>query len=366
MLQFTDFAQIGGLRKTQDGYLVGDVLCARTGCQQYLASELGMAGGGMVTVYRPESAVFAKDSLATYVGKPVTLGHPPEQVTADNWKEYAVGDIGEEIARDGECVRASIKMMDGKAIRAVDGGIREVSMGYTTPIVIVDGIAPDGTPYQAVQTGPIKINHLAFVPEARGGKKLRIGDSANSWGVSPVTVSDKEERQMADQTRKIKIGDMTIETTDAGAISALQDHAEKLQTALDAASAAKTKAEEELGAEKAKVAAMEKEKMTDAQIDARVAARAALIGDAKGLYPDLQTDGLTDAAIRKAVVIKAHGDAFIDGMSDAAIDGAYRVVMAAKPKDALAGVKVDAKVVADSAAIYAARDADMSNAWKGK
>jgi hypothetical protein len=81
--KFTDTVTLVGTRVTTDGYLVGEVRCARSGCQQYLASELGLVDsepGEVVNVYRPESAVFSKDSMATFVGKPVTVGHPPEMV----------------------------------------------------------------------------------------------------------------------------------------------------------------------------------------------------------------------------------------------------------------------------------------------
>lgn len=145
--------------------------------QPYHASELGVpASFGIVNVYRPEAVVFDKASLATCAGKPVTLDHPPEPVTAANRKRYAVGDIGTEIARDGEFVRVPIKLMDAAVIRAIQDGAREISMGYTTENRVEDGEAPDGTRYQAVGLGPIRINHLAIVCKARGGSSLRIGD----------------------------------------------------------------------------------------------------------------------------------------------------------------------------------------------
>lgn len=81
---FTDFAPINGTRITADGYMVAEVRCARTGCQDYRAEDFGLMGGGVITVYRPEEVVFDKASLATFAGKPVTMGHPAEPVTADN------------------------------------------------------------------------------------------------------------------------------------------------------------------------------------------------------------------------------------------------------------------------------------------
>jgi len=86
MLSFSDRVTMDSPRLTADGYMVATVRCARTGCQDYMASELGLDRPGVVTVYRPESAVFAKDSLASFAGKPITLNHPPVMATADNWK----------------------------------------------------------------------------------------------------------------------------------------------------------------------------------------------------------------------------------------------------------------------------------------
>ena len=232
MQKFTDRAMLSKPRKTADGYLVGEVRCARTGCQQYRASEIGLTGDQAVTVYRPDEAVFDKASLATYAGKPVTLNHPPVQVTADNWKAYAIGDIGTDIARDGEFVSVPYKIMDAAAIAAIDAGTREVSMGYTSGIEYRDGVAPDGTPYQAVQVGPIKINHLAIVPRARGGSQLRIGDAADNWGASPLTDAEMKGAEMP-ELRKIMVDGLQVETTDAAAMAI-----EKLQGQLAARDAA--------------------------------------------------------------------------------------------------------------------------------
>lgn len=375
-VQFADTATIKGFRDTADGYLVGDVLCARTGCQQYNASELGLPGNAVVTVYRPESAVFAKDSLATYAGKPVTLNHPPEMVTADNWKQYAAGQVGTDIARDGDFVRVSIAMMDSNTIKAVKDGTREISMGYTTPLEMRDGTAPDGTPYQAVQTGPIRINHLAVVPRARGGEKLRIGDSVHSWGASPLTVSDKKGGLMAD-LRKIMVDGLMVETTDAGAAAI-----EKLTKALDAAKAENLSAAEKAKVEKdkleaemaAKDAALEKAKkaeMTDAELDKRVAARADLVSKAKLIAKDVNTTGLSDADIRKAAVVAVIGDAAIEGKGAAYIDARFDVLVedatnANGGNDPIKDAKPSPKAMNDLNAVYLDRNKALEAAWKGK
>lgn len=336
MQKFTDRATLNKPRKTADGYLVGEVRCARTGCQQYRASEIGLTGDHAVMVYRPDDAVFDKASLATYAGKPVTLNHPPVQVTPDNWKAYAIGDIGTEIARDGEFVSVPYKIMDAAAIAAIDAGTREVSMGYTSGIEYRDGIAPDGTAYQAVQTGPIQINHLAIVPKARGGSNLRIGDAADTWGASPLTDAEMKGAEMP-ELRKIMVDGLQVETTDAAAMAI-----EKLQaanTALkDAMMTAEEKAKSDLAAKEkematkdADIAALKAAAMTDAMLDARVSARADLVAKAKAIAPAVVSAGLSDAAIRKAVVVAKIGDAAIAGKSEAYIDARFDILADADP-----------------------------------
>lgn len=334
-MQFVDQVPIAGARITTDGYLVAEVNCARVGCQNYLASDVGLDGGGLVSVFRPEETVFARDSLATFAGKPVTVGHPPVMVTADNWKQYAVGDIGTDIARDGEYVRVQIKLMDAAAIKAVMDGTREISMGYTTGLKLQDGIAPDGTPYRAVQTGPIRINHLAVVPLARGGSQLRIGDDAADlarWGASPVI--DRKDANMADviQTRTVMIDGLSVVTTDAGAQAI-----EKLQRQLsDAAkdfekkfAAAEEDKDKKMAAKDAEIATLTKQLgdtkalvLDAAALDKLIADRATLVTRAKALAPAVVTDGKSPAEIKKAVVLATRGAEMAD-KSEAYIDAAF-------------------------------------------
>ena len=328
-LRFTDSATLTGTRITEAGYLVADVRCARTGCQAYTAAEMGLIGDSMVNVYRSDEVVFDKASMATFAGKPVTVGHPAEPVTADNWKDHAVGDIGEEVARDGESIRVSIKLMDAAAIKAVQDGTREISMGYTTGVEMRDGVAPDGTPYQAVQTGPIKINHLAIVPKARGGENLRIGDNAGKWGATPSTVSNpKKETIMSDALTTVVLGDQAVQVTasDVATITKFKADADKRVADMETAHA------KEIADKDAEIAKLEAAKdaaegkvLSDADLDKRVADRADLIGKAKAIVADVKTEGLSDAAIRKAVVVAKLGDA-VAGKSEAYIDARFDIL----------------------------------------
>nr|WP_274425516.1 DUF2213 domain-containing protein [Chelativorans sp. YIM 93263] len=96
-------------------------------------------------VYRPGTEVFSTDSFNTYAHRPVTLDHPDQVVTADNWKDYAIGQTGGDVVRDGEFVRVPLVLMGSKAIDAVENGKRELSMGYSAELISTAARRPTAT-----------------------------------------------------------------------------------------------------------------------------------------------------------------------------------------------------------------------------
>ncbi|GFO81232.1 MAG: hypothetical protein A49_08590 [Methyloceanibacter sp.] len=333
-MRFVEDAALSGVRLTNDGYLVAEVRCARTGVQQYTGSEVGRPEIPVVNVYRPEEAVFAKDSLRSFAGKPITDNHPDEFVTADNWKKLAVGSIGGEVLRDGEYVRVSVMLMDQAVIDKVKAGKRELSMGYTHDMRWESGTAPDGTAYDAVMNN-FRMNHLAVVDAARAGHECRIGDGAQSWGAAPIHIADEKGSQMTDKLRNVMVDGIPVETTDQGAaaIEKLQNDkkaAEELMAGADEKhEAAIAEKDKELAAKDAEIADLKKKILDDAAVDAKVQARAALITDAKKLAKDAKFDGLSDAEIRKAAVVAVHGEDAIKGKSDAYIEAAFDLALKA-------------------------------------
>ncbi|MDX0408382.1 DUF2213 domain-containing protein [Sinorhizobium medicae] len=331
-MKFTDLAPIAGTRRTADGYLVADARTARTGIQLYAGHEVGKPEMSVVKVYRPEAQVFDKASLGSYAHKPVTNDHPDEAVTADNWKALSVGQIGDEVAREGEFVRIPLIVMDAAAIKAIDEGKRELSAGYTCDLAWEPGTTPAGEKYDAIQKD-IRINHVAIVQRGRAGSEARIGDGAGKWGVSPVNTQIADERIPKMDLRKILVDGLTVETTDQGAqaITKLQKDlessaakfadAEKAhQTALAAKDAELAKKDAEIDALKGKI-------LSDADLDKRVQARADLVTKAKVLAKDVKTEGLSDAAIRKAVVVAKLGDAAVADKSEAYIDARFDMLV---------------------------------------
>ena len=359
-MKLTDFASLDTVRITDEGYLVANVRTARIGTQDYFGAELNRPDLDRVTVYRDESEVFLKSSLQTFGLLPVTDDHPADLVTADTARMVSVGTTNEEVLRDGEYLRIGIKLTDAATIRKVQDGKRELSVGYVSELVWGDGIAPDGTAYQARQTNIVG-NHIAIVAAGRAGPMARIGDAIARWGASPIT--DEKDALMADaiQTRTVLIDGLSVVTTDAGA-QAL----EKLQKTITDMAAAEKKAldkkDAELAAKDAELATMAKSVLSDADLDAKVAARADLIGKAKAIAKDLATAGLSDAAIRRAAVVARLGDAALIGKSEAYVDARFDIFSedSAKGDPVADALKTGVAVVTDARAEYVK---DLSTAY---
>lgn len=324
-MKFTDLAPIAGTRRTADGYLVADVRTARTGIQLYAGHEVGKPDMQVVKVYRPEDQVFDKASLGSYAHKPVTNDHPDEAVTADNWKALAVGSIGDEIARDGEFVRVPLVVMDAAVIGEIEGGKRELSAGYTCDLAWEPGTTPTGEKYDAIQKD--------IVQRGRAGSEARIGDGVRSWGAAPFTSDQKPKEDKIMTLKTVTVDGIPVEVTDQGAtvIGTLQQRladantkfadAEKAnQTALAAKDAELAKKDAEIDALKGKI-------LSDADLDKRVQARADLITKAHATAKDVKTEGLSDAAIRKAVVVAKLGDAAVADKSEAYIDARFDMLV---------------------------------------
>ena len=347
-MQFTDAVAVSGTRRTADGYLVAEARSVRTGIQLYAGSEVGKPELSVVRVYRPADQVFAAASLQSFTHAPVTMDHPAEAVTADNWKALAVGEVSTAAKKDGEWVHLPLILKDAAAIQAVETGKRELSAGYTCELVFGDGVTPDGEAFNATQTN-IKINHLAIVDRARAGSKARIGDGAISWGAAPVTNDQQPEKEKIMTLKTVTVDGIPVEVTDQGAtvISTLQSRladantkhadAEKAhQTAIAAKDADLAKKDAEIDALKAKV-------LDEKALDAKVQARADLITTAKSIAKDVKTEGLTDADIRKAVVVAKLGDAALAGKPEAYIDARFDILAedAKKNPDPFAAVVRD-------------------------
>ena len=352
-----------GARITSDGFLVAQASVARTGIQLYSAAELGLDGdkSRVVRVYRSPEEVFATDAMASYAHRPVTVDHPSVMVDAKNWKEYAKGQTGDEIVRDGEFVRVPMMLMDADAIQDWHDGRRELSMGYTMELEVVDGTTPDGQQYDAIQKN-LRMNHLALVSRARGGSELRLGDKT-------LEVSNMSDTKLTTVT----VDGLSVETTDAGAqaISKLQtelaDARKELSKTENTHKETLTAKDTELALKDAKIDELTGKQLSDADLDKRVNARADLIATAKTIA-DKDYTGMSDSEIRTTAVVAKLGQKTVDGKSADYVSARFDILAEDAGQDPVrkviknGGGTVTGDVV-DQA--HAKMVNDLGNAWKG-
>lgn len=184
LISVIDRMMFGDRQVTADGYLATVGKISRSGTQEYLGSELGRPELDRVTVYRDADEVFDEDAIRSFAYKPVTDDHPPVAVNSKNWRTYSRGQLGGKALRDGEHLEFPMVIMDQGLIDKINAGKAELSAGYTAEIEFGDGVAPDGTPYQAKMT-KIRGNHTAVVAKGRA-LTARIGDA---WPVEDITDS---------------------------------------------------------------------------------------------------------------------------------------------------------------------------------
>lgn len=157
---------------TPEGFLIcKDVPIARTGPQDYLARELMLDGDPdrLITVQRHPEDVFEEATLASFEGKPICDGHPPENVGPENYAAYTKGHV-QNVRRDGDYIVADLYINDANLANEVRNNVkREVSCGYLCNYV------PDGSGYKQTR---IRGNHLAVVPKGRAGASVSIKDAA--------------------------------------------------------------------------------------------------------------------------------------------------------------------------------------------
>lgn len=304
---------------------------ARTGIQDYMGYEVDPTGqkfqpNDVVKVYRPESEVMSEASVRSFIGRPVTDGHPPEAVTSKNWKQYADGVIMGAM-RDGDHLAFDIVFMDENAVIDIAaGGSRELSNGYGVDLAFEDGMTPTGEAYQAIQRNIVG-NHVARVPRGRAGPTCAIPacDAIPEPQINSILANTGDRKPM----KTILVDGHSVEVSEAAAI-AIDGLNKKLSDAAKVAADLVT-AQTQIGTLTAAISTKDgeiaalKKQVDDAgkiDVDKLVADRAAVVDAAKLIFPDVVTDKKTDAEIRKQAVAHKLGDAAAN-MDDNAIAGAF-------------------------------------------
>jgi hypothetical protein len=163
------------ITETPEGFLIcKNVPVARTGDMEYMRQELQLDGAPekTVIVHRDESEVFHPAAIASFEGKPVTDGHPSQNVEPDNYANYAKGhaqNVRRGTGEDGDKLVADLFINDPILTSEIKNNVRrEISCGYYFACVPNE----DGS-FSQVQ---IRGNHVAVVDKGRAGESVCIKD----------------------------------------------------------------------------------------------------------------------------------------------------------------------------------------------
>lgn len=294
-------------RTSSGGWIVPATL-TRSGIFTYVE------GGKVIKVLRPHAEVFSDESLATLARCPVTVYHPTErEVTPANYRRVNVGFVEEPKKVGGTFVAGRLVIQDGETGARIDTKeLCEVSAGYRAEFArnpdgsFVSGMY-EGQPFDRMQV-KIRYNHVSIGPKDWGRAGGDVGihlDGDYIRGMANVFASQIFNDEAA-APAVITIDSLTAELAKANArADKAEGRAEVLSSELTAARAAPA---------------------APAAPDPKaVAARSALVIDAKTLVPELVCDGLSDEQVRTAAV-KATG-AVVEGKPQAFIDGKFETLV---------------------------------------
>lgn len=329
---FNDFLEYnpGTFRRTSDGYLSGKVCVTGAGVFRYLDDN----GRDIVRVLRPREAVSEARSLESMNGKPVTLQHPGEDVTPENFKDYAVGLSANDVEFDGLNIWVTLTVNRADAIEAMESGkVRAISCGYWADVESREGVW-QGTEYSRVMSN-IRINHIALVQEGRAGDgvKFRIGDSADAAKFFRQTQKAGDSAGKESTMKKNLLIDGAVFEVDEAVASRIQN----LDKALADAKAEHEKAVAAITAERdalnAEIKKLKDEAPDASKIAQLVSDKVALIAKASAFGCDVKAED-SDMDIKKAVIAKVYGDGIdIKDKNSAYVDACFDIACSKSVKD---------------------------------
>ena len=127
---------------------------------------------------------------------PLTIGHrfamPPLQIMDQPIRVAAaqMTDLVDIVVTDGR--------FDDEALRAYENGEVQLSPGYIAVFEWKKGMAPNGEEYDIVMKEITDVNHLALLPNGRGGEYAVVLDNAPK----PKTVFEVVKGSVFDRVRK--------------------------------------------------------------------------------------------------------------------------------------------------------------------
>jgi hypothetical protein len=332
--------------ETPQGGLRIEAALSRAGVLRY-RDDAGQEWAELV----PPETLRDDAALATLRGATVTDLHPPGLVTAETYRDVAVGHVHDDPRIEGDYLVATLTVNDAAEVARIRSGERkDTSAGYVCDLDETPGVF-EGERYDRVQRNR-RYNHVGLGPEGWGRAGSDVGLRLDGGAVA-VRVDAPAGDPTMKKTIKLRGREVHLDMAegedkklqmaldeDMGAVDekiqkkdaemgALGAQIDGLQTALtDALTQVATlgAAMKAMEAMKAEPAAEPSEEVLDAALAVREAVRA---DAAKVLGAEVSLAGKKPAEIKRLVVAKVLPTVKLDGLSADAIEGMYRGAVAA-------------------------------------
>lgn len=328
---------------TKEGFLVcRNAVIASICTREYLPDELDQVkpnADGKVFLIRPSDVLFSDDTINSFEGKPVTLGHPDvPNVNGENWKQFAVGTVS-HVRQGAEstagCLVADIIIFDPKAIEeVVNGKAIELSCGFDSNVIDQGGGI-------GVETNFIG-NHVALVPLGRGGGTCSLKDSA---------ITKSKDKKMAFFNKKDEAPDVNAQILQQ--LQALTERIAAIEKSTQAQSPAPATNADAEGAKQPEPNAQTATPDANAQQGNKPTETPAPTPDDKKADDDMPPAAPNplagiDPAVFGAAILQALTDAKADKKADEKADECKKEEA---KKDAKPETKLDAAMIRDAADI---------------
>ena len=296
-ISVTDAATLSSREVTPEGFLRANAAVTRVGVFDYDAEELGIKGvNGKVKVMRTRESVFHPETIASVRDAVLTLGHPPEDVSPENWRTLAVGNaIGEPgpVAGDEDLLGSGVIIRDEKAIKALDDGLRELSIGYEFMYRKASG----GAGYDYESVGPMHVNHHALLDKGRAGPRVRVFDSSKENEMEIAELEKALDAAVAKAIDSKGKGETDIPAITKAVMATVKDELQPIRDELD---------KQKRDALEAEVKTAKDELIADTVTTERKRSR--VFAEAEAFLPEGDRDKLRDSSV-KEILVAAVGDA---------------------------------------------------------
>ena len=283
-----DMSPVGSTREGPSGGLIVRGNLRRTGVLDYRLPD----GSTRRELCHPDE-VFSPESRASFLGAPVTEGHPGK-VSPANWGDHACGHVLTTPTQDGKYLATDLHIPHGPTVKKIkSGALKEISSGYECSLDPTPG-EYNGEKYDAIQRN-VRANHVALGPSGwgRAGSNVALKmDGGPECGVAdleseivPTTfdgMTDEDKSRLAKLEADIKARDAELEKlrVDAKAATSAAEKADAQGKELETLRAQNAL----LGLQAKRVDSARAEEESQARQDAKVEELVSLREDARRVF----------------------------------------------------------------------------------